>query len=320
MGVSKFLVSSSLSVEVFTVGFGGVGESIIVLIKMDGNVVKSILVDYYLRIRTPDVIKDILDKNNVKWIDYICWTHPHRDHTIGLADAINLFSNENTVFMYPAYLVGLDWTKRDIDSKNIINLIKQTQNKSGANSNYIGKLKPVMGSMELYRCTFDYNSKSNFLSIHVLSPDSTSIEQKMLRKDENKINDFSISLKISLGSANIILSGDIQNNSISKVDEHLRPDDIEYLKVPHHGSIGSIDILDWIPIDKSIGTSVVTGYSPSKLPEKQVLNLYSKKSRKMFSINKQKTNSIKYGYVQTIFDMISETCDHVLEGNAIEIL
>ncbi len=317
--MKKYFINKSLILEVITVGFGGIGESIIVLLKNDDKVLISILVDYYERPKTQNVISKILDDNNVTHLDIICWTHPHTDHSRGLFNFLCERSDSNTQFMYPAYLIGLSWETRDLDSKKLIELINSKQKGILKAYNFNGILKPIAGSMELYRCKFDYYSKKTNFSIHALSPSLSEVEKKMVRNDENEINDFSIALKICFGESTIILAGDIQNNSISRVEEHMRPESIEYLKVPHHGSDSSFDILEWIDDGGYIGTSVVTAYSRCKLPYPSSLIKYSNKSKKLYSISKDDKLTNKFAYVKTIFDVLSETCDHQIEGSLITL-
>ena len=44
-----------------------------------------------------DKIKEILDKNNVEKLDFICWTHPDFDHSKGLRNVIDEYMSQKTM-------------------------------------------------------------------------------------------------------------------------------------------------------------------------------------------------------------------------------
>ena len=81
----------------------------------------SFLIDYYMLV-SKDIIREILSENNIEFFNFICWTHPHADHSKGLFDFLDEFDSEKTTFLYPEYLMGQEWNNRTQDSKKILDI------------------------------------------------------------------------------------------------------------------------------------------------------------------------------------------------------
>lgn len=312
----SILVEDSLILEVYTFGFNGVGESSLILIKVDNYIEKSILIDFYDN--SSKQIKNILDKNKVSKLNYIIWTHPHEDHTRGLLDIINMYGEDQTKIIYPAYLIALEWSEWNHHNKEqakIINLIKDIQKEKKKHRRL--NVKPVAASMFLDSCKYKYIERDFELNFTILSPDLSCVEKKFLLDDENLINDFSIACCIEINKKNFIFSGDIQNNSINNVERHLIPKSkgIQLLKIPHHGSKTSTDILKWIDTELKIGTSIVTSYSRSSLPKEKEIKKYENRSETMIIIDKS-NDKFNYGMFFGKYDIINEIENISLEGNA----
>ena len=79
----KLLFKDSLKLELNVIGYHDQGESIVFFIKTDGYVVYTGLVDCY-KTEEQNAVKAVLEKEQVERIDFVCWTHPHDDHTVGL--------------------------------------------------------------------------------------------------------------------------------------------------------------------------------------------------------------------------------------------
>ena len=86
-----FTSFENLVLSIYLVGYKNIGESIVVLFhdagKEEKEPVFSFVVDSY---KKDDLFltKKILDDNEVKGLDIVCWTHPHRDHTPGIDEIV----------------------------------------------------------------------------------------------------------------------------------------------------------------------------------------------------------------------------------------
>ena len=52
------------------------------------------------------VTRKILDKNEVKGIDAICWTHPHKDHTPGIDELLRDYYKDGMWVFLPKFYFG----------------------------------------------------------------------------------------------------------------------------------------------------------------------------------------------------------------------
>ena len=55
------------------------------------------MVDCY-KTEEQNVLKLLLEKEGVQKIDFVCWTHPHDDHTVGLDEIWSQYCTEETRF------------------------------------------------------------------------------------------------------------------------------------------------------------------------------------------------------------------------------
>ena len=79
----KLFFEDSLKLELNVIGYHDQGESIVFFIKTDGIAAYTGLVDCY-KTEDQNAVKMVLEKEQVEKIDFMCWTHPHDDHTLGL--------------------------------------------------------------------------------------------------------------------------------------------------------------------------------------------------------------------------------------------
>lgn len=77
------LYSNSLFFEVYLIGYNSQGESILFFLRTDEGVIYSGVVDCYTYKSINKTI-DLLKKENIEKIDFLCWTHPHDDHSLGI--------------------------------------------------------------------------------------------------------------------------------------------------------------------------------------------------------------------------------------------
>lgn len=95
-----YLVKEELVIEINVIGYKTEGESSVVFIKYDSGIAFSIVVDCFCYQNKNKTI-EILRNNNVKSIDYLCWSHPDNDHSQGMCDIYDEFVNENTIVNIP---------------------------------------------------------------------------------------------------------------------------------------------------------------------------------------------------------------------------
>lgn len=84
----------SLKLVIYTVGYSKEGESLLILIKADDVIRYSIVIDGY-KVEDNNITCQLLEAEKMQQIDMFCWSHPDRDHSVGIEDYIP-FMDRNT--------------------------------------------------------------------------------------------------------------------------------------------------------------------------------------------------------------------------------
>ncbi|MGL4874535.1 MAG: hypothetical protein ACRC30_07795 [Clostridium sp.] len=297
------------------IGYENIGESIIFFIYQGKKIVYSGVVDSYETDYNKTI--EILEKNNVKKLDFICWTHPDEDHSIGIDKLLLRFTDNKTKVIIPENISGEEYEYNEritetfkIIEENLKSRKKDTFTIRSASDNKI---------LEYF--TFDRGAlgKEEFKIVSI-APNS-----QVVRKDEfnkgMKKNDYSIALIITLGYFTILLSGDIENKTIAKLDWFSIPEIIDYIKIPHHASSSSNKLLDIIG-NFSCGVACTTTYKngSTKLPDSKIIELYRNKAKNLYCVGKKdKDDDQKYGIFELECDILSKSLYLRLEGNAYPI-
>ena len=147
-----------------------------------------------------ELIGELLKNKKVKTLDVVVATHPDSDHIGSLVDIIDNFDVEK-IYM----------PNQTTDSECYINLIDSC-NKKNLKVNYLSKDD-----------SFNLDDSTN---IYVLSPSYIT--------DNNNSN--SIVLNISYKNNNFLFTGDCEESNEMDMINSYNLEDIDFLKVAHHGS------------------------------------------------------------------------------------
>lgn len=313
---TKFF-TNSLILEVYLIGYTNKGESIVFFFKTDNTICYSGVVDCY-EYKSVNKTIELLKKENLETIDFLCWTHPHDDHSIGIETLLEQYCDDHTKIwltdIYPDKIEECGYSKSSIKMYTNIKSRVRTQ-KSRI------KFAKDDTTLDRFRCV---GCETYLIEIKSFAPNSTIIaERKELNQDEEG-NPYSIGLSIFAGKFNIMLCGDVENKTIERFDESFFDTPIDYIKIPHHGSsTGNLlpKILKRFGIDApSVATSTV--YSQHNLPEEAVLMDYKKWHTKEIYITSHlssDSNKETYGIVFTSFDILENReypIETSLQGNS----
>lgn len=152
---------------------------------------------------TKEQVVQYLKNNNVKKLDLIIATHPHKDHIAGMPNVINTFSIDK--FIMPDLSEDIVPT-----SKTYTSMLKSL------NDNNVPVEKPIPGD------TFDIGD----LNIEILGP---------VNKYEN-LNDNSVVAKITYKNTSFLFTGDAEKDSEADLISSGANLKSTVLKVGHHGS------------------------------------------------------------------------------------
>lgn len=323
------------------------GESIVFLIKGDDIVLFSGVIDCYEKGKINKTL-EILDANKVKTVDYICLTHPDEDHCVGL-DKIIKKSGSETYLVYPNGLFNLlieesSRKKKDVKDSRVLKSIKELSGCLAKRKDSKTKSKRIMGCsgkneiIALNEISFKSLSTGNRypLIINTYTPISEIIDRyaakHLLEKKAGKTshNDLSIVTAIAIGDFKMLLCGDVEKDTLELWTRQWKPDDkiffsgvIDYLKIPHHTSMGSEDLLQSLEKVGIFSNSVTTVFRKKSLLDVELLGRYKKKSDKVYCTGKVKQEKGKtkenWGIVKLTVDIFNRTMKSEVFSNACEV-
>ena len=257
----------NVRLRIFVIGYSDQGESIVTLF-MDEHehVFYTMVVDCYAK-GDVNKTKELLDKFHVVHIDLLCWSHPDRDHSVGVDTLIENFCDDRSYILVP-YGIEVrdeDCVKYNDGDKQIIDSIFTH------NSRLHKAFKPISCNEEgLSQVTsFDLCSLLDdklHVRLYALSPHAEYIaEARHNYKEKQQYihkNDFSISLCLDIGDSYFFhYCSDIEDRTIN----HIYPDyfgKATFIKIPHHSSKGSANLLDLLPEDKLICCTTTVSIQP----------------------------------------------------------
>lgn len=252
-------------IEIFVIGYKTRGESIVISI---GNKFTGVI-DCYQN-QNLFLTKDIL-LNKGRNLDFLCWTHSDWDHSYGLS-ALNEFFDEHTHFIVPSGFQAKEFRAflESDENRNyqyeeyskILNILDQVD---------YGRYHTADQDSYFYSFSLKKRGSGNEndkydVKIYAFSPISKKIKEhncnhikSIYDMDEqwyvnmNTDNNlFSVGLMIEVNNKTkvykICLTGDLNNETILTMDKKTREKLFlknTFLKIPHHGSENSNEILNF---------------------------------------------------------------------------
>lgn len=323
------IFEDSLVFEVYVIGYKEKGESIVLLLKADRKPVFAGLVDCY----QDDVQNEalyILRNSGREYFDFVCWTHPHEDHTIGLDSVLSNYCSDETSFWMP---MGIEIS--DLPVSKYSREVKKTYQKlyEIITSRKRKKLHVNQAAnrmrLECFKCR-KTNGISNYeFAIHSFAPSGEIITQNEVKDIFTASNDFSIGLLITIGEFGILLASDVENRTFDIIPEMDLEGNLDYIKIPHHASPTGDALVRKLRNMNVIASSVATTtvYRNHRLPNPYVVETYKKwdSELKVFSSghSNKEDDLDRIGVIRTEFDILLKDPVPItvsLEGNAVELL
>ena len=282
------IFTKNLICNIIVCGTSSEGESIIVLLKSDDKTF-TIVVDSF-SVDQKVVPLEVLKSKGIKKIDYLIWTHPHSDHTIGMDDVLDI---DIEYILIPP--------KLDSFIKKFGEYYKKTYKKietiaaKGCNNamTHWTKVCEVNLSSRFPICEFIINTFASCeTELIAFSPDSQRLINTY-KKNSQQINDLSVGMDLVIGDFVVSLASDVENNSIGYALENGRGIGFypNIIKIPHHCSSSSNQILslysknekDSINLKSLIG--ITTAKKSSGLPDEKLLSDYNNSWNEIYKID-----------------------------------
>lgn len=270
----------NLIVSIFVIGYKNIGESIIVLFRdvYDGNdiVIMSMVIDSYEK-EELNLIRKILLKYNVNKLDFVCWTHPHYDHSPGIDTLIRDMFHDDIVIFSPKFYYGNlmpDMLKSECARTqeifdNIWKLVEKHPNFSQI-WRTISANGDATHQYPMQLLTRDGTCKKD-INLYFLTPLASKTDMYATKgKEFSKPNELSVSFILSIDGYDFFFGGDTENDHAKGIDNEIIQD-MRWIKVPHHCSLGAKSIADSLGPKFDYAASTV--YTSSSLPREEIQNI-----------------------------------------------
>ena len=302
----KLLFENSLKLELNVIGYHNQGESIVFFIKTDEVVAYTGLVDCY-KTEDQNVVKMLLEKEQVEKIDFVCWTHPHDDHTIGLDEIWEQYCTETTCFCCTD-IIQANPNLYSADAMKVF------QNITGIHTSSKRKKMRIMylkDSTQVERLLCVGNTKQYKFKIQSFAPSSAILGERLIGNKDQKGNAYSIGLFLFLGEHSIMLAGDVENPTIRRITDSDMEYPVDYIKIPHHGSKSASFLPDKMRSFNLLAPNVATTtlFRIHKLPHEQILDKYfTWGCNEIYTTGntKKENDKIGYGIIKTTFDILEQ--------------
>ena len=274
--MKRKLFDKTLDFEINVIGYKNKGESIVFFLKTDGKVAYAGLVDCYEE-ASENVALTLLKNEKVDYFNFVCWTHPHDDHTIGMAKVLNDFCNEKTLFWMPPFI------SKDVEtcSSNAQDVYKtlfevlESKKRSKMNVREASDAK----TLEKFECCGNVSINPYIFEIRSFAPDTTLLGELKVKESLNMGNMYSVGLVINVGHFYVVLAGDVENRTIKCIPDFNFDikERIDYVKIPHHASSTASYLIDkFNDLDiASPAIATTTVYRIHNLPDKEILKRYA---------------------------------------------
>lgn len=275
---------NKLQIRVLVIGGDPKGESIIIVMsnKETREVYRVVLIDSFRGIH------DLLNHYQKNWgwhhLSAVCWTHPHDDHTLDLKEILedekltHLGQSQNdTLFVFPQILNQFTQGHHVFRDYGHI-ICKKPQRPIGISDDPYNKVNICWDFID------DADNTRHQVWLHFISP-LLNLGDRNLNiaeyDNKSKYNEMSLSCILMIdGIPYIYFGGDSPDSQI----EGITPDDkslinmCEIVKVPHHGSCGSLKVLDYI--SDRLRLAIITGFridNTVNLPDEVTIEKYNEK-------------------------------------------
>ena len=312
--------TDSLELEVNVIGYHNQGESIVFFIKADGHAVYTGLVDCY-RTKELNIVKRVLEKEQTERLDFVCWTHPHDDHTIGLDEIWDEFCTEETHFC----CTNIVKAAQDLYSKEAMAVfqnitdVHKSRKKKKIDITYISDFK----KMERLMCVGN-GAKYKF-EIFSFAPKSAVLGERIVNNKEEQGNIYSVGLYLFFGEYSLMLAGDVENQTLRRIVDEDMEYPVDYIKMPHHGSMSASFLPDKLEKLEIAAPNIATTtlYRRYRLPQNEVIDRYYEWGCQEIyttgNIEDSSSYNNGYGIIRTTFDILekNEYIETELIGDAI---
>lgn len=271
----------NLKCLVLVAGGATEGESIVFSVYGDDQPVYVCVIDscVYGETNIPEML---LKQYGLSRLSDVFWTHPHEDHTEGMLDLIEKYKPDRVFIPSDLHSLPECCSQLCRDTLDGINKFKGCDRRYKNQPKVIG----IGTNHQVLKERLSVNNSIVPFSIQTIAPALARTRNNAIIDNYNCLNDFSIALYIVVGDFVILFAGDIQDKTVHYVKDELVEGIVSpnLLKIPHHGSNDSKDIIELFYESCPIDLAICTAKSSSGLPRKDALDFYASSSKRMYRI------------------------------------
>ena len=296
---------NDFSLQIYVVGGDkGEGEGILILFLNQERVIRTISMDCCkatVNGTECNILHRLLNKHNVKKIDCFVWTHPHDDHSNGLDELIDYHYRKGCIGILPKQIYG---TNNDI--VNMKAMSKRVLHKF--NTKFRKKsLKSIDCLCREKRCVYSFDMEDvttgdvKNVRLYCLTPMDFLLDDK--RRNDKKVsdsllNDISLSLVLDVDGYCYFFGGDATDKTLKETDSDYLYQ-CKWIKIPHHASKSTKKAM--LYFNNTIDSAVATSFLRCKLPNKDVLNQYKKKTDQLYITQRKADDTFDIGMVGYLY-------------------
>ena len=318
--------TEEILISIYHIGYTLEGESILFILHTSTkNVLYSLVIDCY------DENCNETDKILSEWgleekVDLIIWTHPHDDHSIGMDYIIKKYSNTSTKICTANIFSDIDqYSEKCQKVINYLYLLNK-----GKKANNRRRINPLCHFPEKID-GLKFNGKNTIKEMEVLCiapfPELGGMQGLNKSNDANKMGIACI-VKIFLnsGPVNFMFAGDMDHASIellnNRADEENIPRIYNYIKIPHHGSANSSNMIDFLNSPECVKSECATTsvFLKNNLPIAEVLQNYKKVTKEVVCTSDIVNKKHGIGIIHLEYNLNDLTVEKEYMGTASAII
>lgn len=299
-----------LKVKISVIGYGNIGESIVVFLLDGDEIFYAMVIDSYLvkRKNHPILNKtiDLLRQNHIERLDVLCWSHPHRDHSRGMSKLINDFCDSDTLFIFPPFVTGENSDNIDLknDEMQMVKAILAANRAKSLKANQVslvsGKYAPVD---EFVLKSYFGDNKLNKIKVFAITPDSSELLKQVGIPVKRNPNDLSVSLIIQVDSYGFLFGADTTNKHIDTCNKVFLKR-CRFVKIPHHASLTANHLVSYLPSNLDAACTTLYNVGNSHLPDDDVIRQYKSMGADVYvtGIKGRKKTGLPYRIMSYTYD------------------
>lgn len=305
---------TGLCLKIYTIGYPTQGECIVCVLWNRDRSVFSFVVDSYCTSGLENhVACELLDSLGVDSIDMFIWTHPDKDHSVGIEYLLDTHDIKRNAEIFISDGIIYD---DEILRQHALAIYEYLQSnyKRKQKLNKVSLFKRERRVFPLFEIQEAKSGKKITCELFFVAP----MSNKIISQEFNKTKDYnsmSIMFALSLNKINYLFCGDVKNTTLNHIDQTIFQN-VKFIKIPHHGSDSSLRVIDYLKMYSiNDAVAVTTVFRKNDLPRLDVIDKYKPICKSIYSTS---TGTANFGLVQLDFDVLIGNFVPVLNGNAIQ--